>query len=210
MKMNLTGKLFVIAAPSGAGKTSLVKALVERHNDLNVAISHTTRPRRAHEQDGVNYHFVSAGKFAEMQAEGEFIEAATVFDNQYGTSWSAIHSILATGKNIILEIDWQGANQIRTVIDDSVLVFILPPSMDALQNRLNHRGQDDCRVIEQRMSAAVNEMSHFGEFDFLIVNDVFEEALDELDIIIEGGGEHLSLSRQKQNLQNLLNSLLSI
>lgn len=209
MKMDLTGKLYVIAAPSGAGKTSLVKALVENSSDLNVAISHTTRPRRPHEQDGVNYHFVSPALFAKMLQEGEFVEYARVFDNHYGTSWSAIHSILATGKDIILEIDWQGASQILKVIPDCISIYILPPSLETLKTRLQQRGQDDSDVIEQRMNAAVDEISHFGEFDFLVVNDDFDIALADLKSIITGAGNHLSCRTQRKNLRALLNSLLS-
>lgn len=209
MKVDLIGNLYVIAAPSGAGKTSLVKALIENQTELNVAISHTTRPRRPHEQDGLNYHFVSAEQFARMEQDGEFIESAQVFNNKYGTSWTAIHSILASGKNIILEIDWQGANQIRKVITDCILIFILPPSLEELQHRLLARGQDHREVITQRMSAAVDEISHYGEFDYIIINDKFDDALSQLKAIIKGDSQHLSREHQEENLKNLLNSLLS-
>jgi len=209
MKIDLAGKLYVIAAPSGAGKTSLVEELVESSSDLNVAISHTTRPRRPHEQDGVNYHFVSPAAFERMRENGEFVEYARVFDNHYGTSWSAIHTILETGKDIILEIDWQGASQILEVMPDCVSIFILPPSLETLKTRLEQRGQDDSEVIEQRMNAAVNEISHFGEFDFLVVNDNFDVALADLKSIIIGRGGHLSSATQRKNLHILLNGLLS-
>jgi len=207
--MDLAGKLYVIAAPSGAGKTSLVKALVENNSHLNVAISHTTRPKRPDEQDGINYHFVSAASFASMRQTGEFVEYAEVFDNLYGTSWSAIQSILDTGKDIILEIDWQGANQILKVIPDCISIFILPPSLETLQARLQHRGQDNSDIIAQRMDAAVNEVSHFSEFDFLVVNDDFDVAVADLESIIIGQGNHLSSVAQQRNLRILLNSLLS-
>jgi guanylate kinase len=209
MKMDLTGRLYVIAAPSGAGKTSLVKALVEQNSDLNVAISHTTRPRRSHEQDGINYHFVSPVSFEKMRQAGEFVEYAKVFDNSYGTSWSALRTILATGKDIILEIDWQGASQILNVISDCLSIFILPPSLETLKTRLQQRGQDDSDIIEQRMNAAVDEISHFDEFDFLVVNDAFDMALADLELIIAGKGDHLSARTQRDSLHILLNSLLS-
>ncbi|MDK1024048.1 MAG: guanylate kinase [Gammaproteobacteria bacterium] len=209
MKMDLAGKLYVIAAPSGAGKTSLVKALVENNDALNVAISHTTRPRRLDEQDGVNYHFISSEAFTKMRQAGDFVEYAEVFNNQYGTSWSAIHAILATGKDIVLEIDWQGASQIHTAISDRISIFILPPSLETLKTRLQKRGQDGPNVIEQRMNAAVDEISHFDDFDFLVVNDNFDSALADLESIITGSGDHLSSRFQRKRLQNLLNSLLS-
>ena len=209
MKMDLAGKLFVIAAHSGAGKTSLVEALVNADSNLNVAVSHTTRPRRPHEHDGVNYHFVSPASFTRMREKGEFVEYARVFDNHYGTSWSAVHTILATGKDIILEIDWQGASQILKVMPECISIFIFPPSLEALKTRLQKRGQDDSVVIDQRMSAAVDEISHFDEFDFLVVNDDFNIALEDLKSIIGGKGSHLSSSTQRKNLRMLLNTLLS-
>lgn len=209
MKMDLAGRLYVIAAPSGAGKTSLVKALVENNGNLNVAISHTTRPRRSDEQDGVNYHFVSSELFAVMQQEGDFVESAEVFNNQYGTSWVAINAILAAGKDIVLEIDWQGASQIFKVISDCISIFILPPSLETLKTRLQKRAQDDSNVIGQRMNAAVDEISHFDAFDFLVVNDNFNAALADVESIIAGSGDRLSSRLQHKKLQNLLNSLLS-
>jgi guanylate kinase len=209
MTMVLAGKLYVVAAPSGAGKTSLVKALVENTSDLNVAVSHTTRPRRPDEQNGVNYHFVCPAIFTSMQKNGEFVEYARVFDNHYGTSWAAINSILDTGKSIILEIDWQGASQIHKVMPDCISIFILPPSLQALKARLQQRGQDDPDVIAQRMNAAVDEVSHFSEFDFLVVNDEFDIALADLESIITGKGSYLSSTAQRKNLRTLLNRLLS-
>ncbi len=209
MTMDLAGKLYVIAAPSGAGKTSLVKALVENSSDLNVAISHTTRAKRPDEQNGVNYHFVSPASFASMRQKGEFVEYAEVFDNLYGTSWSAIRTILDAGNDIVLEIDWQGASQIQKVMPDCISIFILPPSLEALKTRLQQRGQDNSDVITLRMDAAVDEVSHFSEFDFLVVNDEFDMALADLESIIDGKGSHLSSTTQHKKLHILLNRLLS-
>ncbi len=206
--MEIAGNLYVVAAPSGAGKTSLVKALIESSDDLNVAISHTTRPRRPYEVDHINYHFVSEETFSDMLERHEFIEHAEVFNHHYGTSWAAIHAILATGKHIILEIDWQGAAQIRHVITDCVSIFILPPSLEALKTRLENRGQDDPSVIAQRMNMAIDELSHFAEFDFLVVNDDFDTALANLKAIIMGEGRRFSLAEQIRENRLLLNDLL--
>ena len=206
--MEIAGNLYVVAAPSGAGKTSLVKALIESSDNLNVAVSHTTRPRRPHEVDHVNYHFVSEETFSKMLERHEFIEHAEVFNHRYGTSWAAIHRILETGKHIILEIDWQGAAQIRRVITDCVSIFILPPSLAALKTRLENRGQDDPGVIAQRMNMAIDELSHFAEFDFLVVNDDFETALSHLKAILRGEGARFSLAQQRRENRRLLSDLL--
>jgi guanylate kinase len=206
--MQIAGKLYVVAAPSGAGKTSLVKALVEKSANLSVAVSHTTRPQRPYEKDHVNYHFVTEEEFAEMLEKHEFLEHATVFNHRYGTSWAAIHALLDVGSNIILEIDWQGAEQIRQVVTDCISIFILPPSLQALKMRLENRAQDDPDVISRRMNAAINELSHYSDFDYLVVNDQFDTALEDLKAVIQGDGSPYSLQNQQQNLKLLLSDLL--
>lgn len=179
-----TGTLYIVAAPSGAGKTSLVKSLVETTSDVVVSISHTTRPLRPGEQDGVHYHFIPLPSFETMIAQGAFLEHAQVFGNRYGTSRAAVLAKLQAGLDVILEIDWQGAQQVRKQLPDSPSIFILPPSRDALRQRLAGRGQDSAEVIERRMAAALDELSHYVEFDYLVINDQFETALTELSAII--------------------------
>ena len=179
-----TGTLYIVAAPSGAGKTSLVKSLVETTSDVVVSISHTTRPLRPGEQDGVHYHFIPLRSFETMIAQGAFLEHAQVFGNRYGTSRAAVLAKLQAGLDVILEIDWQGAQQVRKQLPDSPSIFILPPSRDALRQRLAGRGQDSAEVIERRMAAALDELSHYVEFDYLVINDQFETALTELSAII--------------------------
>lgn len=179
-----TGTLYVIAAPSGAGKTSLVKALVESLPEIAVSVSHTTRAPRPGERDDVDYHFVDQRRFDAMIAAGSFLEYARVFDHCYGTSRAGVVQRLAQGVDVILEIDWQGARQVRAAMPDSVGIFILPPSRAALEQRLHQRGQDGEEVIARRMRDAVTEMSHYDEFDYLIVNDRFETALDDLRAIV--------------------------
>ncbi|HOW62019.1 MAG TPA: guanylate kinase [Candidatus Contendobacter sp.] len=179
-----TGTLYIVAAPSGAGKTSLVKSLVETTSDVVVSISHTTRPPRPGEQDGVHYHFIPLPSFETMIAQGAFLEHAQVFGNRYGTSRAAVLAKLQAGLDVILEIDWQGAQQVRKQLPDSPSIFILPPSRDALRQRLAGRGQDSAEVIERRMAAALDELSHYVEFDYLVINDQFETALTELSAII--------------------------
>jgi guanylate kinase len=177
------GTLFIISAPSGAGKTSLVKALLERVSDVVVSVSHTTREPRAGEKDGVDYHFVSKSEFETMVAAGEFLEHAQVFDNFYGTSRVAVAEQLEAGRDVILEIDWQGARQVRHAAPQAVGVFILPPTRETLRERLTARGQDSEQVIERRMRDAISEMSHYGEYHFLIFNDDFEQAVAELQAL---------------------------
>ncbi|UCE75560.1 MAG: guanylate kinase [Gammaproteobacteria bacterium] len=177
------GTLFIISAPSGAGKTSLVKALLERVSDVVVSVSHTTREPRAGEKDGVDYHFVSKAEFETMVAAGQFLEHAQVFDNFYGTSRVAVAEQLEAGRDVILEIDWQGARQVRHAAPQAVGVFILPPTRDTLRERLTARGQDSEQVIERRMRDAISEMSHYGEYHFLIFNDDFEQAVAELQAL---------------------------
>jgi guanylate kinase len=203
------GKVVVIAAPSGAGKTSLVKALIESSPAIDVAVSHTTRPMRLHEVDGTNYHFVTEKDFRTLQTEDGFVESAEVFGNLYGTSRAAMNQIIQQGKHLVLEIDWQGANQIREKVPNAISIFILPPSLAALKQRLQNRGQDDAATIERRTKEAMNEISHFREFDFLVVNDDFDEALDQIRSIIETGERALSLQRQLEAQSSLLSELLT-
>ena len=179
------GHLFVISAPSGAGKTSLISALAESDCSLTVSISHTTRPRRDAEEDGVHYHFVDLETFAAMRAQDEFLECADVFGHAYGTSRRAVYEAVAAGRDVILEIDWQGAAQVRARWPSAVAVFLLPPSRDALVSRLRGRGQDRQDVIAARTAQAVADMSHHGEFDHVVVNDDFDAALATLHEIIE-------------------------
>ncbi|MDH5370972.1 MAG: guanylate kinase, partial [Gammaproteobacteria bacterium] len=177
---NPLGTLFVISAPSGAGKTSLVKALLEQTNDIGVSVSHTTRLKREGEQDGVDYHFVDKESFISMVEQGAFLEHAQVFDNYYGTAVTNIETKLNQGEDVILEIDWQGAAQVRKQLPYAVNIFILPPSQAALEERLRGRGQDSDEIIARRMRDAKSETSHYSEYDYLVVNDDFESALTEL------------------------------
>jgi guanylate kinase len=201
------GTLFIISAPSGAGKTSLVKALLESTKGISVSTSHTTRAKRPGEEDGVDYHYVDVPAFNDMVKKGAFLEHAQVFDNHYGTSETAVLDQLATGQDVILEIDWQGAEQVRIRISGTVSIFILPPSRTALRERLTGRGQDDDTTINRRMHDAVTEMSHYHEFDYVLVNDVFETALKDLETIITSQRFHIH--RQKQGLQTLISELLA-
>ncbi len=204
--MSTPGTLYNVSAPSGAGKTSLVNALVERMPDLDVSVSHTTRAMRPGEQDGVNYHFVDEGAFSAMLAEGAFLEHARVFGNLYGTSQAAVEQQLASGVDVILEIDWQGARQVKQLIPASRSIFILPPSRTTLQQRLNDRGQDSAEVVAGRMAEAVEEMSHYVEADYLVVNDDFDLALEQLAAIITAN--RLAVGPQSQRLAPLLSDLL--
>ena len=201
------GTLYVISAASGAGKTSLVAALLQQVPGIEVSVSHTTRTPREGEKNGVNYHFVDKVKFETMVEAGEFIESATVFGNMYGTSRQHIQEQLLKGKDVILEIDWQGARQIRQLMTDCRSIFIVPPSIAALRERLTSRGQDDETVINQRMREAVSEMSHYVEFEYLIVNDDFDEARENLAAIIMG--ERMLLEHQQQKHADLLVELLT-
>ena len=178
----LTGHLFVVSAPSGGGKTSLVRALRAHTPDLHLSISHTTRACRAGEQDGVDYHFIDEARFAAMIAAGEFLEHAQVFDHHYGTARAQVEERATRGADVILEIDWQGARSIRAAVANAISIFILPPSIAELERRLRGRG-DPADVVARRMRDAVNEMSHFGEYDYLVINDDFERALAALTSI---------------------------
>jgi guanylate kinase len=200
------GTLFTISAPSGAGKTSLVRALVEAEPTLQVSVSHTTRPIRPGETDGVNYHFCDRSDFEAMLARGEFLEHAEVFGNLYGTSQRFVEDALAADRDVILEIDWQGAGQVKRLLPQTCAVFILPPSESALRERLTGRGQDDPATIERRMAAAVSEMSHYIESDYLVVNDDFDRALEELRALVTS--QRLQTRRQSQRLAATLQSLL--
>ena len=181
---SFTGTLFIFSAPSGAGKTSLVKALLDCTSHIGVSVSHTTRAPRPGETDGKDYNFVSVETFRQLIEDNAFLEHAQVFDNFYGTSQQWVESELAEGRDVILEIDWQGAQQVRHLMPDAVSVFILPPSIEALQQRLSGRGQDSDETIARRMRDAQSEMSHYGEFDYLIVNDDFDNALQELRAVV--------------------------
>jgi guanylate kinase len=205
--MSSTGTLFTVSAPSGAGKTSLVTALAQERHTLRVSVSHTTRPQRPGEIDGTNYHFISEAAFLEMLDRTEFLEHARVFDNLYGTSQAWVEQQLAAGVDVVLEIDWQGAQQIKHLMPASKSIFIVPPSRAALLERLTSRGQDDTTVIQRRMSEATQEMSHYGESDYLIINDVFETALCDLQTIITS--QQLLTEKQIVSQQSLLSSLLS-
>lgn len=202
----LTGQLYIVSAPSGAGKSSLLNALRERFPTVAVSVSHTTRLPRPGEQDGVHYHFTNAETFRQQVAEGNFLEYAQVFDNYYGTSRLSVNALLESGKDVILEIDWQGARQVRERAENVISIFILPPSVDALQERLHGRGQDSEETIRRRMRDAQNEMSHYPEYDYVVINDTFEVALDDLAAIFRS--ERLKLARQKQRHRPLLDALV--
>ncbi len=201
------GTLYVVSAPSGAGKTSLVKAMLENDSDILVSVSHTTRDMRPGEVDGKDYNFVSMEQFNQMIETSAFLEFAEVFTNKYGTSQQWVEDKLAEGKDVILEIDWQGAQQIRRLMPDCLSIFILPPSREALQERLTNRGQDSDDVIALRMSEAVSEMSHYGEYDYLIINDQFETALKELHGVFLA--QRMKIENQQERSRELLKSLLS-
>ena len=179
----------MIAAPSGAGKTSLVRALMEREPGLRFSISYTTRPQRPNEVHGRDYFFVAREEFDRMVAAGEFLEHATVFDNSYGTPRRQVEDSLAAGQDLILEIDWQGARQIRRTLPECHSIFILPPSRPELERRLRGRGTDSEEVIQRRLRDAAGDMGHWREFEFVVVNDAFERALGELQAIVRGQGE---------------------
>jgi guanylate kinase len=201
------GRLFVIAAPSGAGKTSLVKALLASEPRLYLSVSHTTRKRRPTEEDGREYHFVAVPEFERLVSEGAFLEHARVFDNLYGTSREFVEQRLARGEDVVLEIDWQGAQQVRRAMPDCVSIFILPPSRRTLAERLARRATDTAEVIARRLADAAGDMSHYREFDYVVVNDDFTRAVEELRRIVEGHGEDLRSTRP--GLSALVSELLS-
>ena len=198
--------LFIIAAPSGCGKTSLVEALIKKTKNLCVSVSHTTRPPRPDEVNGINYYFVSINEFEEMIKNNAFVEHATVFDNHYGSSTKLIREKLDEGVDVILEIDWQGARQVKENMPNSISIFILPPSNEALLGRLKQRAQDNDETINKRMSDAQNQMQHFNEFDYLVINDDFNSALNDLNLIIcrpDKASERFSLSLSEQSKKHI-------
>ncbi|MDH3267172.1 MAG: guanylate kinase [Gammaproteobacteria bacterium] len=187
-----TTRLFVIAAPSGAGKTTLVHAMVMRNPELRFSVSYTTRPQRSNEADGVDYVFVDVEQFEKLRADGELLESATVFDNYYGTSRKQVEGVLAEGHNVVLEIDWQGARQVRESMPDCVTIFVLPPSLTELERRLRSRRTDSNAVIERRLRDAVSDMARWDEFDFVIINDDLDQAVANLEAVFAGQGQALA------------------
>lgn len=202
-----TGTLYIVSAPSGAGKTSLVKALLDAQPQVRVSVSHTTRPMRPGEVDGVNYHFVSREEFLERLEHDEFLEHAEVFGNLYGTSQRWLEQTLSEGFDLILEIDWQGAQQVRRLMPQTKSIFILPPTQGALRQRLTNRGQDSDDVIEKRMREAVSEMTHYVEYDYLVINDDFAHALIDLQAIFRAN--QLLQTAQQQRFEAMLGQLLA-
>ena len=206
--MNATkGQLLIVSAPSGAGKTSLIKALMAQDERVEVSVSHTTRPQRPGEVEGVNYFFISTEAFREMREAGAFFESAEVFGHFYGTSLTQLEARLSDGADVILEIDWQGAQQVRKLLPDSAWLFILPPSLEALESRLQARGQDAEDTIDIRMRAARDEMSHWDEADYLIINDQFNAALEALQALVRS--LRLRTGQQQSALQDLIEDLLT-
>ncbi len=203
--MKTTGNLFIISAPSGTGKTSLVSALLENDTNISLSISHTSRQPRSKELDGREYHFVSRDNFILMQARGDFLESAEVYGNFYGTSQKWINEIMASGRDILLEIDCQGASQVRRSFPQTVGIFILPPSLAILAARLNTRGQDDPDIIKQRLSAAAEEVSHVGEFDYIVVNSEVDKALLDISSIILA--QRLKVKHQLVDQRELITEL---
>ena len=203
----MKGSLFIITAASGTGKTSLVKQLLATTNDLTVSISHTTRSPRPGEVNGQHYHFIEKENFVTAINEGKFLEYAEVFGNYYGTSESSVKAQLEAGIDVILEIDWQGALQVKKIFTAATMIFILPPSLSTLRQRLSTRAQDSVAVIEQRLAGAVSEMAQYVNFDFIIINDNFEVALTELKAIIVA--DRQTLSRQQRHHRRIIEALLS-
>ncbi len=198
--------VFVIAAPSGGGKTTLTRALIERDDNISLSVSHTTRPARPGEEHGVHYFFVDQAEFESLIEQGAFLEHALVFGDYKGTTRAAVEQQLAAGHDVLLDIDWQGARQVRQAIPESQSIFILPPSLEVLKERLARRGQDSEQEIARRMSKARSEISHWNEFDFIVINDDFQEAFDNLKSIIRTGRPVRPVSREK--LESLLEELL--
>ncbi len=202
------GNLFILSAPSGAGKSTLYKALLSQDSQVRISISHTTRAARTGEEHGREYYFTDVEDFLDMIAEDAFFEHAQVFDNYYGTSKASIFTMLEEGLDVILEIDWQGARQVRQLYPDAMGIFILPPSLASLEERLRGRGTDADDVIQRRMSKAVNEMSHYDEYDFVIVNDDFDTALSQLQSIFTAMRSKTTVMKEKNTI--LINDLLSL
>jgi guanylate kinase len=189
------GRLYVVAAPSGAGKTSLVKALMERQPRIQFSVSYTTRRPRPNEIPGRDYHFVSPERFQEMIANHEFLEYAQVFDNSYGTGVRTVQEALSNGEQLLLEIDWQGARQVRSRIPEALSIFILPPSRQALEQRLKGRSTDSDEVIQRRLRDAAEDLGHWREFDYVVINDQFEQAIEDLQDIVDNRGGRLRAER---------------
>ena len=204
---NASHHLYILSAPSGAGKTSLVRTLLAARPGLAVSVSHTTRTPRAHEVDGRDYHFVAAMRFAELVVAGAFLEHAQVFDNHYGTGREQVEAKLASGHDVLLEIDWQGARQVRKASPGCTSIFILPPSRATLEQRLRTRGTDSDAVITRRLADAADDMSHCREFDYIVINDRFEQAVADLLVIIDGHGDRLAANRAE--IGPLLQSLVA-
>ena len=203
----MSGLLFVVSAASGTGKTSLVKALLERVNNLHVSVSHTTRGQRPGELDGVHYHFSTKEDFLASVQDGGFIEYAEVFGNYYGTAQRTVKEQLTKGHDVLLEIDWQGAEQVRKLFPESKQIFILPPSQFDLRQRLSNRGTDSVEVIEHRLSCAVEDMQQYANFDFVIINDDFNKALHDLEAVIIAN--RLALKQQAERHQDLIQKLIT-
>ena len=199
------GKLIIVSAPSGAGKTSLVAALVTDDDSLCVSVSHTTRPKRPKEEDGVNYHFTDEQTFLNMLQDGDFLESAEVYGHRYGTSQKWVNEQLEKGQDVVLEIDWQGAAQVRNLYPESCYIFILPPSLETLTERLRHRAQDDEAIIAKRMEEARTVLQHVCEADYMVVNDEFDTALADIRAILRAQG--LTVAAQQFSLAELLTSL---
>lgn len=202
----MSGLLFVVSAASGTGKTSLVKALLERTSDIHVSVSHTTRAQRPGEIDGVHYHFTTVDRFLKQVNASGFIEHAEVFGNYYGTSQAEVEKQLAAGHDVLLEIDWQGAEQVRRLFPACIQIFIVPPSQYDLRERLSARAQDTVEVIEQRLAGAITDMQQYVHFDYLIINDVFEHALHDIETIIHSS--RLTVTQQAKRHQSLIEALL--
>jgi guanylate kinase len=202
----MIGNLFIIAAPSGAGKTSLVRALLEADQQVKLSVSYTTRQPRPGEVNGVDYHFVDEAEFLRMMALGDFLECAEVHNARYGTSQKRVEAVLQAGNDLVLEIDWQGAAQVRRLYPQAISIFVLPPSIDALEQRLRGRGQDSDEVIMRRLAAARQEMSHVGEFDYVTINDKFESAFEDIRSIVRT--QRLLCDKQLIRNAQLLKALL--
>ncbi len=201
----MNGTLYIISAPSGAGKTSMIAKLLETLNDAEMAVSHTTRPKREGEVDGKHYHFISADEFLNDVHEDKFLEHANVFGNHYGTSKAAVEVLLEKGVDVILEIDWQGAQQVRGLMPEALSIFILPPSKEELENRLRGRGTDSDEVIAKRLGQSCDDIKHYDEFDYVVINDDFEISVKQLKSVFHAN--RATLEKQQQKNKNLLDEL---
>lgn len=208
--MTKKGQLYIISAPSGAGKTSLINAMLKKHSGIEISVSYTTRQIRDGEQDGVHYHFITEEEFQKKIADGEFLEHAEVFGNHYGTCRDAVLKKLETGIDVLLEIDYQGAAQTRHKIDDTISIFILPPSLKELKTRLEVRGQDNPEVVEMRLKGAKDEISSYAEFEHLLMNQNFDETLERLQNIIFGGSQEFTVEKQKSHYLSAIDEMMSI